>query len=273
MKIKNFLFFSTVIALFVVIDSCKKPDDTTDTDTTSASDCEIAENYFNAAKNIVDEAGFKNGAYNGILNDTTIHVAFDTVNHADADTILIDFGTNFVLCQDGRVRKGKIIATYNGHYSDTAKTHTITFSNFYTDNCSINGRLKDNFKGYKTGHLHWNDTVNGNVVFNTGKMIGWYSTTKVAFTTGDSTAIWSDNLMTIIGNASGTTSDGDGFSMLISTPLVRNFASGCRKYLVKGTMQIAVSGKSYRAADLGDGTCDDLMSVSIDGTIYQVHTN
>ena len=80
--------------------------------------------------------------------------------------------------------------------------------------------------------------------------------------------------MIINGNSYGIASDGDGFSSLISTPLLKNFSSGgCRKYLTKGVIQIAISNKSYRAADLGDGTCDNSITVGIDGNNYQVNTN
>jgi PBP1b-binding outer membrane lipoprotein LpoB len=273
MKINKPLFYISIFTL-LIIGSCKKKDDTTDTNTTSASNCVVALNSFSAIKNIVDEAGFKNGTYNGILNDTTIHVRFDTINHTDVDTISIDFGASFLLCADGRIRKGKITTTYNGHYADTSKTHLITLTNYYVDNNRVNGSIKDNYKGYNTtGHQHFYDTVNGNITLSTGKMIAWNATTKLDYTAGDSTTVWSDNILSINGNASGSTSDGDGYSMLISTPVVRNFGSGCRQFLVKGVMQIAVSGKDYRAADLGDGTCDDLITVSIDGNNYQVHTN
>jgi len=274
MKTKKIFFFAVLFAFgFLSINSCKK-EDTTNTNTTSASNCVIAENCFSDVKNIMDEAGFKNGAFNGTLNDTAITVSFDSLNHSDLDTITIDFGTTNLLCNDSRLRKGKIITTYNGHYSDTSKTHTTTFLNYSVDNNRVNGVLKDSYKGYNSsGHLHFHDTISGNITLSTGKNIGWTSTTKLEFASGDSTDTWSDKTMLILGNASGSTSDGDGFSMLISSPIKRNFSNGCRKYLVSGTIQIALSSSTYLSADLGNSDCEDLISVTIDGNNYQVHTN
>ena len=273
-KFSNYLIFSFLSIVLLFSNSCKKTD-TPDTSTASAIDCVNAENYFCDIKNIADEAGLKNGSFNGILNDSLITVSYDTINHSDIDTITISFGTNNITCQDGRLRKGKIITTYNGKYSDTAKTHVIKLYNFYVDNSNVTGTIKDSYKGYNSsGHQNFADTVNGSIIYNTGKTLNWNSTSKLAYTAGDSSSVWSNRIMIINGNSYGIASDGDGFSSLISTPLLKNFSSGgCRKYLTKGVIQIAISNKSYRAADLGDGTCDNSITVGIDGNNYQVNTN
>ena len=249
--------------------SCKK-DAAKDSSTVAASDCVKIQNLFTDAKNIMDEAGFKSGAYNGTLNDTVIHVTVDSANHADADTITINFGTVNHTCLDGRSRRGKIIATYLTRYSDTTASHLISFTNYYADDNLVSGTIHDRYKGYNgTGHQYFNDTANGSVSSNAGKTIIWHATNVLAFTAGDSTAIWNDNVLAITGNSSGTSSDGVGYSALISAAVIRNFADGCRKYLVQGNYQIAVSNASFRVSDLGSGGCDDMISVSIDGEIYQ----
>jgi len=260
-------YLAVIVTLFNF--ACKK-NATPDTNTTAASDCVKIQNLFTDAKNIMDEAGFKSGAYNGILNDTTIHVTVDSANHADKDTITINFGTVNHACFDGRSRRGKIIATYLTRYSDTTASHLISFINYYADDNLVSGTIYDRYKGYNsTGHLYFNDTANGSVTCNAGKTITWHATNVLAFTAGDSTAIWSDNVLAITGNSSGLSSDGVGYSTLISAAVIRNFADGCRKYLVQGNYQIAVSNASFRVSDLGSGGCDDMISVSIDGEIYQ----
>lgn len=267
--IKTYLI---LICSLLIIGSCKKADEP-DTNTTSAVDCVNSEDYYSDIKNIMDEAGFKSGAFTGVLSDTAIAVSYDTVNHLDTDTITINFGTNYIQCQDGRNRKGQITVAFTGNYTDTAKTHLISLNNYCVDNNKIYGTIKDAYKGYNSvGHKYFGDTVSGNITYNTNHTLRWTSTSKLTYTEGDSTLAWSDNKMIIEGNASGITSDGDGFSSLISTPLLRNFGD-CRKHLTQGVIQIAVSNKPYRATDLGNGTCDDIISVSIDGTVYSAHIN
>ncbi|MEI6488513.1 MAG: hypothetical protein WCP52_06105 [Bacteroidota bacterium] len=275
---KKIIYYSLTLtsffALLLIFNSCKKTDTTTDSDTVAAIDCVNSEIYFCDVKNIVDEAGFKSGAFNGILNDSLIAVTYDTINHSDSDTIIINFGTSNVQCQDGRVRKGKIITTYNGRYSDTSKTHFITLTNFGIDNNILNGTIKDSYKGYNSsGHQNFHDTVSFSIAYSSNKVVSCRLTNNLVYTSGDSSAIWSDRVMAISGNSSGVASNGDGFSTLISSPLIKNFSAGCRRYLNRGIIQIAVSNKSYRVADLGDGNCDDVVVITIDGNSYQAHSN
>ena len=272
----SFIILCTVVCTAMLVNSCKKEDTNKDKNTTPPTDCVIAENFFTDVKNIIDEAGYSSTTSNGILSDTTIVVTYDSLNHADSDTITINFGTTNKLCSDGRSRKGKLIATYSGLYNDTATTHTITPYDYSVDNNKVNGIIKDNFKGYNaTGHLYFMDTVNGNIINTSGKYINWHSTNKLEYTAGDSTASWVDNVIEISGNASGQASDDSGFSMLINSPLVRKFSSGCRKWLVKGEMQVGVSNATnpYRSINLGEGDCDDYVVIVINGENYYVHTN
>ena len=275
MKIKKpFYTFSYLsILIILLIGSCKN-DGVNGDDTTPALDCVVAENFFTDIKNIVDEAGFRNGAFNGILNDTSIIVSYDTLNHTNPDTITINFGISPVICSDGRSRKGEIIAIYNGHYSDTSKTHAITLSNYYVDNSLITGTISDSYKGWNTtGHQSFNDTITGKIMYPRGTVVTFNATNKLQFIAGDSTTIWSNHKMTIAGNTYGYASDGTGFSTYISTPLLRNFASGCRKYLVQGVIQVAETNLPYTSIDLGTATCDDLITVSVNGNTYVLHTN
>ncbi len=275
MKIKKpfYIISFGAILIILIIGSCKK-DTVTGDNTTPALDCVVAENFFIDIKNIVDEAGFRNGAFNGILNDTSIIVKFDTLNHANPDTISINFGTSAIACSDGRSRKGEIIAVYNGHYSDTSKTHTITLSNYYVDNNLITGTISDSYKGWNTsGHQSFNDTITGKIMYPRGTIVTFNATNKLQFIAGDSTAVWINHKMTISGNSNGFASDGTGFTTYISTPMLRNFAAGCRKYLIQGIVQVAESNLPYSTIDLGTATCDDLITVSVNGNTYQLHTN
>jgi len=274
MKIKRYSYSVVLVALLCVgMWGCKKKD-SADESTVAVTDAANAANFFMDAKNMVDEVGFRNGAYTGILSDTAVHVKFDTLNHADADTISINFGTSNITCPDGRQRKGKITATFSGAYTDTARTHTIKFYNYYIDNQFLSGILKDAYRGYNAmGHRYFSDTVNGNLMYSNHTSVTWYSANKVSYTAGDSTSIQDDDEMMMEGQAHGTTSDGDAMSVNIGGPLIKHFLMSCRKYFVKGKLQIVITNKSGRVVDLGDGACDDMVTVTIDGTSYSAHLN
>ncbi len=274
MKIKRYSYGVVLVALLCAgMWGCKKKDNP-DVSTAAVTDAANAANFFMDAKNIMDEAGFRNGAYTGILSDAAIQLQFDTLNHADADTISINFGTANLTCLDGRLRKGKITATFNGAYTDTAHTHTIKFYNYYVDNQMISGILKDAYRGYNTmGHRYFSDTVNGNLMYSNHTTVTWYSANKVSYTAGDSTGALDDDMMMMEGRALGTTSEGDAMSVNISGPLVKHFLMSCRKYFVQGNLQVAVTDKSGRVADLGNGTCDNIITVVIEGNSYLAKLN
>ena len=276
MKNKKFSIsiFSPIIIILLLLGSCKKDQPIVDADTTAAIDCYVGENYFSDVKNIVDEVGFRNGAYTGILSDSCVTIQFDTLNNLNPDTITIDFGSISCNCPDGRMRKGKIITTYSGHYNDTSMLHKITFNNYFVDGNRVSGTIKDFYKGYNAaGHMYFKDSVAGVILYTTGKSLYWNSTHTLEFISGDSTATWNDNIMSINGTASGYSSDALAFSSMISSPLIRNFETGCRKNLIQGVIQVAVYGKSYRSEDLGNGTCDASVTISIDGKTYPVIIN
>ncbi len=274
MNLKKSILYSIVFLIVIAfIGSCKK-DDSIDSDTVSASDCVNAENFFSNAKSIMDEAGLKNGPYNGILIDSSIVVQFDSSNSTDSDTITVNFGNTYKTCIDGRMRKGKISCIYLGNYNDTSNSHSISFSNYYIDFNMINGKIKDAFSGFSpSGHKYYHDTMTGSLRYSNGTTVTWYARNVISFIAGDSSVAWNDDVMTINGTAAGTTSDNQQFSMNINSSLIKNFIPNCSKYIVKGGLQIAIRDKNGRTADLGDGSCDDLISVSIDGNIYQAHAN
>lgn len=276
----NRIIISSILALSIsalVFTGCKK--DQEDSDTTASGDNAFAEATFNDVSNISDEAGYSGSISNyRIGNDdqllsTCATVTFDTLNTADQDTIHINFGSTNCTCNDGRQRRGEVLVYYSGHYRDSASTHTITFNNYFVDDNQVLGTKTVTNNGHNAaGHLVYSISVNGQIVLaSNGGTITWNSQRQREWTQGEGTLIWSDDVYSITGSASGTSASGHNFTMNITSPLIRNMALGCRRHFVQGTFELTPDNKPTRTVDYGTGACDDIATVTINNHVYTIH--
>src|SRR5262249_41510841 len=101
-------------------------------------------------------------------------------------------------------------------------------------------------------------------------VINWQSNRTREWTAGESTLTWNDDMYSITGSASGSTSGGSTFSSIITSPLIRNMSFACRRHFVQGIIEHTPSGKQTRVIDFGNGTCDNIALVTIGSTSYTV---
>ncbi|MDQ3111477.1 MAG: hypothetical protein M3R17_16440 [Bacteroidota bacterium] len=278
----NRIIFNTcmiVAAAGLMLTGCKKDEE--DNDTSAASDNAFAEAAYNDVTNISDEAGvsgtlsnYRTGpaAEDGILTSCAT-ITFDSVNSADQDTIHINFGTTNCTGNDGRNRRGEILVYYSGAYRDSASTHTITFNNYFVnDNEVLGTKIVTNLGHNASGNLVYDININGQIhLANNAGTITWTSQRQREWTQGESTMIWSDDVYSITGSASGTGSDGHTFTASITNPLIRNMAIGCRRHFVQGTFVLTPDNRPARTVDFGTGTCDDVATVTINTHTYTIH--
>ncbi len=263
----------------LMLTGCKKEEQ--DNDTSSSSDNAFAEATYTDVTNIADEAGvsgslsnYRNGpaAEDGLLSSCAI-ITFDSVNGADQDTIHINFGTVNCAGNDGRNRRGEILVYYSGAYRDSASVHTITFNNYFVnDNQVLGTKTVTNVGHNSLGNLVYNINITGQIVLanNTGT-ITWISQRQREWLQGENTAIWSDDMYSVTGSASGTGSDGHTFTANITSPLIRNMALGCRRHFVQGTFVLTPDNRPARTIDFGSGACDDVATVTINNHTYTIH--
>jgi hypothetical protein len=277
----NRIITASLLTFFVtaaLVTGCRKDDE--DTDTSSSGDNAFAEATFNDINNIADEAGYSGSVSNyrlgndeGSLLSTCATVTFDSLNTADQDTIHINFGSTNCTGNDGRARRGEILVYYSGRYRDSASTHTITFNNYFVDDNQVLGTKTVVNNGHNSaGHLVYSITVNGQIILaNNGGTITWNSQRQREWTQGESTAIWSDDVYSITGSASGTGANGHNFTVNITSPLIRNMALGCRRHFVQGIFELTPDNKPTRTVDFGTGACDDIATVTINNHTYTIH--
>lgn len=265
------------IAFTSILSSCKKKTkEEKDSDTSSASDQSLASTSVNDLTSISDEAGrsnnvssFKTNESNAILSSCTT-ISFDTL--LAAKTITVSFGTVNCLCNDGRNRRGNVVITFTGKYRDSLTVITVNPQNYFVNDNQITGSKTITNKGHNSAHhLVYEINANINVIKASGAgTISWTSTRQREWNSGENTISWLDDTYSITGNASGTTANGNSFSSVITSPLIRNMAVGCRRHFTAGVLEHTPGGKATRIIDFGNGSCDDQATVTINGNVYTI---
>lgn len=281
MKTRQFTLGLALAALVSasIFSSCRKKEiEEKDNDTISAKDQSFASSTVNDMTSISDEAGkgnstttssFKTAESNAILSSCSV-ITYDTL--AAAKTITVNFGTSNCLCNDGRNRRGSLIINFTGRYRDSNTVITVTPQNYFVNDNQVTGSKTITNKGHNAAnHLVYEINANITIIKASGAgTITWQSTRQREWITGESTLTWSDDVYSITGSANGTTSNGNSFSSVITSPLIRNMAFGCRRHFTQGNLEHTPSGKATRYINFGNGTCDDQATVTINGNTYNI---
>lgn len=254
----------------IVFSSCRKNNDR-DSDWSAATDNALAESSFNELKNIADEAYSGNMQLYRATEDTLVFGCATVIRDTTGSvkTLTVDFGTTNCACNDGKNRRGKVIVTYTGFYRDSATVITHTPDNYYVnDNQLLGTKTVTNMGRNGSGNIWFDIAVNGQVIkANNGGTISWVSDREREWVAGESTLTWLDDSYLITGNASGTRSNGEAFTVDILTALKVNLS--CR-YIVSGSLQVTPANHSARLVDYGTGACDNQATVTINGNVYNV---
>ncbi len=271
MKLK-FLLPCAAFAI-VALTSCKKDSSTNETDeieTTFALSANegISENLTQDANDVLNEAAFdKNlqGARGAGINETTgtLSCANITVTPLNGfpKTIVIDFGTGGCTSNNGVTRKGIINITLTDSLRRSGSVATMTFNNYFVG-------------GYKKeGTITWTNTssagvkswsrvcVNGKITAPNSDFWLHEGTQNVVQTAGSSTNSLLDDVYSITGtrtitNPAGRVRVGTVIAALQKKTICENIDQGI--YQIQGPNHIAT-------INYGDGTCDRIATISIDG--------
>jgi hypothetical protein len=261
------------ISLFgiLVTFACNRKEKVKDMDTELAKDNTLAEGTFNDVLRIADDAS--ETASGGNLGDYKTASNCATVTHdtlASPKTITIDFGSSNCLCNDNRYRRGKILISYTGQYKMAGSVHTIQFDSYFVNDHHVTGSKTVTNMGLNTANqTYFTIVVNGLIIKSTGDSISWNSTRTRTWTQGESTLVKADDVFEIIGSASGSKA-GNSFTMNILQPLQRK--RDCQ-WISAGIIEMVPSTKPTRTINFGNGLCDNLATVTILGTTYNITLN
>jgi hypothetical protein len=287
MKKTVFLTAVAILGGSLLFTSCKKKE-VEDNDTEGAKDHAMAEAHSNDVVNIGIQASYNNlttyklSTPNTDLSTCAV-LTFDTLNNTDNDTLTVDFGTTGCAPTYGRTRKGMLryIYTAGKHYRDSACVINVsTPGNTYSvDNNQIviNSKTITN-KGHAVGGmLTWNVTANITINKAGGGTLSWTTNKTKVLIAGEKPnnlpIDWPNARIGVYGDAGGTTSKGESFTVHVSSAsrLERNFACGqFRKHFVTGIMEFTPGSKPTRYINFGTGNCDDQAVVTINGHVYNI---
>ncbi|HTA62734.1 MAG TPA: hypothetical protein VK835_09775 [Bacteroidia bacterium] len=290
-----------MLASAVIVSSCKKKDTTPapttkDSDASGASDNHLAESTSNDIVSMGSQASdntsgglssYRTGGQNQILGLSCATVTRDTT----LKVITVTFnGTS--PCLDGRTRSGTIIYTYsnsiNGakHYRDPGFELDVTSSNYVVDGNAVtigNKTIKNTTPvGFSPATTNETWSISATITVNkaSGGSVTWTCNhvktllnTSTVYTNASTPINWPMARIGITGNANGTRSNGETFTVNITNQLVRDFG-GCdingKRPFIQGTFDYSPSGKATRTFDYGSGTCDLAATVTINGVSYPI---
>ena len=141
---KKSAFITTIVLVFsFTFSSCLKKKN--NYDTSFSKDHAYVENVFNNVSGIADEA-YEIGSNRSELElagsyylSECAAVTLDL--SANPYLLIIDFGSENCLCNDGRYRRGKILTTFTGMYREPGTIITHTLDDYYVDNDEVMGTM------------------------------------------------------------------------------------------------------------------------------------
>jgi hypothetical protein len=196
--------------------------------------------------------------------------------------VIMDFGINGCVAPDGHFRKGKVIITYSNRILIPGATAITEFDNFYFDSTKVEGTHKITNTSTPVvtpappvDRKFKVEVINGKLTRPTGNFVEWNSTKFINQVEGLGTSIPVDDIFRIEGTARGKVKRGPLLVLWESNivePLVKRF--NCR-WIVRGKIRtvranIGTNSPWIAVLDFGNGNCDNLAIVTINGIPHQI---
>lgn len=270
MKLKKFLALLSIPSVFFLA-SCQKdqsePDPEIETTFNMSKDQAISESISDDATVIFFDASVNSGFYrvdgnaetSGILSCASVTV---TPQNSFPKTIVIDFG-NGCTSADGISRKGKINITLSDYVHNPGATAVMTFENYYAAGYRVEGTITWTNTSTQNAISWTRQITNGKV---TEPISGYYwmheGTKEVTQTAGASTPLnLLDDVYSVTGSHTVTNPAGKTRTVTIIEALEKK--TTCHN-VSKGKVKIQAQ-THFAILDYGDGTCDNVATVTIDG--------
>lgn len=242
----------------------------------------IFNGVFDDAMGVNDEVAIGGTGVFGRLNVCpTVTITRPTSNPFPV-RVLMDFGVNGCVGQDGHFRKGKVITEYTNRLLVPGAVAVTTFDGFYVDSVHVQGTHKiTNISTAVTTGAPPVDrkfrvvVQQGKLTRPNGNFIAWNSEKTITQVEGLQTILPLDDIFKIEGGSNGQVKRGDllvNFNSTIQEPLMKRF--NCR-WIVRGVVKTVrvnatVSNPWVTLLNFGAGTCDNLAVLTINGVSYQI---
>lgn len=195
-------------------------------------------------------------------------ITIDTAATGYPITITIEYGDSTETTH-GRIISGTVKVEINGDKNTDGSTRKISYINCVIDSIGINGTSTETFNGDNTTTRKV--TVESDATFtlqSDGTTIERSANEVREWLSGlDTTTDRSDDKIQTTGSISATSSVGDTYSRVITDPLI---SLGDCRYPVQGIMQYSQNGSVIAEVNYGDGTCDNVASLTTGGTTSDI---
>ncbi|HRL72515.1 MAG TPA: hypothetical protein PLT79_12590 [Flavobacterium sp.] len=199
---------------------------------------------------------------------------FTTVLVDGTWTRTIDFGSAGCTLPNGNVLKGKIIISFSNDFTSKSRTLSYRFVDFYHNGKLLQGNKSITYESKSTEllateHPVMTFTVDMKITFDDGKVYSRTGTTVKETIEGNETPLnWEDNVFLVTGNSATSLANGDTVTTVITTPL--RYITSCKlPFPVSGIVSIT-KNTSVGTLDFGDGKCDNLATLTIDGVTKDI---
>lgn len=271
MKTRN-LVIAITLTSFIGFTSCKKTDSTSKDEIATtvelSTDQAISDNLTEDANDIFMEAATEQNLTGetpatpfesmGILGCASVTV---TPLQGFPKTIVINFGTGCA-SSNGITRKGRINIVLSDSVRKPGSTAVLTFDGYYVNGFKKEGIITWTNNSTATSKGWQRKVENGKITSPAGKYWLHSSIKIVVQTAGYATPRnLLDDVFSITGNSTVTNSGGESRTATIKEPIIKK---GNCENISKGTIELV--GPTHKALiDFGNGDCDNIATISIDG--------
>lgn len=182
-------------------------------------------------------------------------------------TITIDYGDGMELL-NGRIISGIISIEVSAPPLSDGATRYITFENFAIDTVQITGYGIRTFTGTSETERRFSCENELTFTFTDGTVLHRDGERERILVEGfENTYDYSDDLITITGFVNYQVEGGSSFSKTIIDPLLK---TGTCRFVVQGVVSFSFNAEVFAELDYGDGTCDDIATITKDGETRQI---
>ena len=259
------------LGLMVALSACNKKERENDNvvkqeETSYANEQLMLEQIYHNADRVVERVFTLGVASLG----TCVGVQYDTTANHEIERLTINFGKSACLGYDGRYRKGKIIIEYtkdikrntNGHYSK------MMFDGYVLDDHTVAGHREIWCKGInESGNLHFDIASMDTITTSKGEMVTGASFRERELYMGTGTLQTTDDKYRITGYGNFIGANKTTYRVEIARPLVD--ALDCN-WINQGVINIFPTGSTQRVLDFGEGECESVATINVNGVITEV---
>lgn len=280
---KNLILTSIVLFVLtsVMLTSCEQEnssidDETLNQDLANATTQTEIDEISEGVDDIIDNTSFdftSNVVEKGSDTKTNDEQAFlpdcvtiTKVITSNSKKVTLDYGDGCTTRNENYL-SGKIIIEMKYNSEEKSINIDYSFDNFYFNSKKVEGEVhKYRIRINENGNPEATIKRDIKITWEDDSFVTIIGERKREWVEGFGNDLWGDNVFLITGNWT-VTNDGTVISVTVLEALKRSVA--CR-FLVSGIIEIQENDRKI-VLDYGDGTCDDLAIVTINGEEHEIH--